>query len=47
MWEISKAKATKVFNEKLEIDKDIMIERAHRIKRNYKINIRSVQEQSY
>ena len=35
-WEISKAKATKVFKEKLGIDKDIMIELAHRTKRNYK-----------
>ena len=34
--EISEAKATKVFKEKLGIDKDIMIERAHRTKRNYK-----------
>ena len=33
-WEISEAKATKVFKEKLEINKDIMIERAHRTKRN-------------
>ena len=29
-WEISEAKATKVFKEKLGIDKDIMIELAHR-----------------
>ena len=35
-WEISEAKATKVFKEKLGFDKDIMIERAHRTKRNYK-----------
>ena len=35
-WEISKAKATKVFKENLGIDKDIIIEQAHRTKRNYK-----------
>ena len=35
-WEISKAKLTKVFKEKLGIDKDIMIEQAPRTKRNYK-----------
>ena len=35
-WEISEEKATKVFKEKLGIDKDVMIERAHRMKRNYK-----------
>ena len=35
-WEISETKATKVFKEKLGIDKYIMIERAHRTKRNYK-----------
>ena len=35
-WVISEAKATKVFKEKLGIDKDIMIERAYRTKRNYK-----------
>ena len=35
-WEISKAKVTKVFKEKLGIDKDVMIERAHRTKRNYR-----------
>ena len=37
-WEISEAKATKVFKEKLGIDKDVMIERALRTKRNYKDN---------
>ena len=42
MLEISKAKATKVFKEKLEIEKDIMIERAHRTKSNYIKKIRSV-----
>ena len=46
-WKISEAKATKVFKEKLGIDKDIMMERAHRTKRNYKDKIISVQEQSY
>ena len=35
-WEISEAKATKVFKEKLGIEKEIIIERAHRTKRNYK-----------
>ena len=35
-WEISEAKATKVFKEKLRIEKEIIIERAHRTKRNYK-----------
>ena len=35
-WEISEAKATRVFKEKLGIDKYIMTERAHRTKRNYK-----------
>ena len=35
-WKISEAKATKVFKEKLGIDKNIMIKRAHRTKRNYK-----------
>ena len=35
-WEISEAKAIKVFKEKLGVDKDIMIERAHITKRNYK-----------
>ena len=34
--EISEAKATKPFEENLGIDKDIMIERAPRTKRNYK-----------
>ena len=29
-------KATKVFKEKLGIEKEIIIERAHRTKRNYK-----------
>ena len=33
---MSEAKATKVFKEKLGIDKDIMIERAHITKKNYK-----------
>ena len=35
-WEISETKATKVFKEKLGIEKEIIIERAHRTKRNYK-----------
>ena len=35
-WEISKAKVTKIFREKLGIEKDIIIERAHRTKMNYK-----------
>ena len=35
-WEISEAKVTKVFKEKLGIEKEIIIERAHRTKRNYK-----------
>ena len=37
-WKIShtEGKATKVFKEVLGIDKDIMIERAHRMKSNYK-----------
>ena len=35
-WKISEIKATKVLKEKLGIEKDIMIERAHRTKRNYK-----------
>ena len=35
-WEISDAKATKVFIEKLGIEKGIIIERAHRTKKNYK-----------
>ena len=35
-WEISVAKATKVFKEKLGIEKEIIIERAHRRKRHYK-----------
>ena len=33
-WGISEAKATKVFKEKLGIEKQIIIERAHRTKRN-------------
>lgn len=36
MWEIYKAKVKKVFKEKLEIEKDIVIERVHRMKKNYK-----------
>ena len=35
-WEISESKAVKVVKEKLGIYKGIMIERAHRTKRNYK-----------
>ena len=35
-WEISEEKATKVFKEKLGIEKDIIIERTNRKKRNYK-----------
>ena len=34
--EIYEAKVTKVFKEKLGIEKEIIIERAHRTKRNYK-----------
>ena len=45
-WNISEAKATKVFKEKLGIEKEIIFERAHRTKRNSKIKIRNVQEQS-
>ena len=45
-WEISEVKAKKVLKERLGTDKDIMIERAHRTKRNYKDKV-SVQEQSY
>ena len=35
-WEISETKATKAFKEKLGIEKEIIIERVHRTKRNYK-----------
>ena len=35
-WEISESKAVKVVKENLGIYKGIMIERAHRTKRNYK-----------
>ena len=35
-WKILEAKATKVFKKKLEIDQDVMIERAHRMKSDYK-----------
>ena len=35
-WEIYEAKATKVFKENLGIEKEIIIERAHRTKKNYK-----------
>ena len=45
-WNISEAKATKVFKEKLGIEKEIIFERAHRTERNSKIKIRNVQEQS-
>lgn len=36
MWEIYEAKGNKVFKEKLGIEKDIVIERVHRMKKNYK-----------
>ena len=45
-WEISEAKATKVFKEKLRIEKEKIFKRAHRTKRNYKDKVRNVQEQS-
>ena len=35
-WEMSEAKTTKVFKEKLGIENEIIIEWAHRTKRNYK-----------
>ena len=35
-WDISEAKATKIFKENLGIEKEIIIERAHRTKKNYK-----------
>ena len=35
-WEISEAKVTKVFKEKLGIEKEIIIDSAHRTKSNYK-----------
>ena len=44
-----RSKIDEVFKEKLGIEKDIMIERARRTKRNYKykkIKVRSVQEKS-
>ena len=36
MWEIFLAKATKVFKKKLGIENKIIIEGAHRTKRNYR-----------
>ena len=44
-WEISETKATKVVKEKLGIEKEIIIERAHTKKGITKIKIRNVQEQ--
>ena len=35
-WDIPEAKATKIFKENLGIEKEIIIERAHRTKKNYK-----------